>query len=281
MSKSTNTSVGFRRRTALVVDDNIHVQRAVAEIVRAVGFEPVVASSRKEAFSLCDRQAFDVAIVDKILVEGDDQNQDGIAILRHISKKNDGTVLALLTGYGKFSDAAQLSKDVGLVFSIEKQNPSYEEQIRDLMGKVADGPQESRKDGSSARMFCGNDHPTQWENKTKSCLEPAVGLIGLINLLDELALTCSPIFERLTDNGIQQTAVKSVVSGLYWSRGVGSAVVIVLAKDNLPEEIPRLETWPANLVIGEIYHQAKRKNLVAAILKCGGLEFSEFTLRRD
>lgn len=59
----------------------------LAQIVTEAGLAPVIASTRKEAVALSDRQAFDVAVVDKRLVEYDERNQDGLAILRHIGKK--------------------------------------------------------------------------------------------------------------------------------------------------------------------------------------------------
>ena len=281
MSKSSNTALGLRRRSVLVVDDNVGVQRAMAEIVTSMGFEPVLASSRKEAIAICDRRAFDVAFVDKRLVEHDEQNQDGLAILRHVRMKNEGAFLVLLTSYGDFGDSTKLSEDVGNFRTMDKKIPGYEEKVREYLGEVAARAPHVIKNGLSARIFCGQDDPTNWENHAKSFLNPVVGILGLMNLLDELAQTCAPILERPGDNGIERTDTKAVMTGLYWSRGIGEAVVIILAKDEIPDEIPRLDIWPPSLDFGEVLYQVKRKNLVGAIVKSTGANYSEFTVLRS
>jgi ActR/RegA family two-component response regulator len=277
------TTVGLRPKSVLIVDDNRNVQLTLIEIITEEGFKAITASSRKEAIALSDRQAFEVAFVDKRLVEYNHKNEDGFAILRHISKKNEGTHLVLLTGYGEYEDAVLLSKDIGAFKPMKKdvETAKMEEEIREVLKGVAARPQSDFKKGLSARIFCGQDVPGNWETRATSLLKPAGGLLGLMNFLDEIAQTCSPLLERPGDNGIQKTDTETVMGGLYWSRGVGEAVIILLAKDKLPDKVPQLDTWPPNLFPGEVLYQAKRKNLFGAIIKCSGVSHIEFTVPRS
>jgi ActR/RegA family two-component response regulator len=284
MSKQLNNTVGLRRKSVLIVDDNLNVQMTLTDIVTAAGFDSVIASSRKEAIAICDRRAFDVAFVDKRLVENDSRNQDGLAILRYINGKNEGTYSILLTGYGEFDDAVQLSDELSIFKPMRKslELAEMEEKIREALTKAAVYTRPALKNGSSIRIWCGNDAPGPWQNKAYASLsKPVVGILGLNNLLDDLAETCTPLLERANDNGIQKTETQATMAGLYWSRGVGSAVVVLLAKGKIPDTMPRLDTWPQTLQFESILYQLKRKNLVGAIVKCTGVGHTEFTVPRQ
>jgi CheY-like chemotaxis protein len=279
-------TVGLRHKSILVVEDNANVLKVLRETFTGAGFDTVTASSHAEAVALCDRRAFDVAFVDKRLVEGDVNNRDGLAIIRHISRKNEGTYLVLLTGYGEFEDVTELMGEDIVFRAMQKDMTSsrMKERIREALDKAAAHPSPEFKKGLSARIFCGQEVPGNWENKAKAFLNPAVGMLGLMNFLDEIAQTCSPLLERPGDNGIQRTDAEGVMAGLYWSRGVGEAVIILLAKDELPgipDGIPRLETWPPDIRPVEILYQAKRKNLFGAIIKCTGVGHTEFGVLRS
>jgi CheY-like chemotaxis protein len=278
------TTVGLRPKSVFIVEDNIGFQTDLVELVTEAGFEAVTAFKRKQAIALSDRRAFDVAVVDKVLVENDHQNQDGLAILRHIDRKKEGTYLILLTGQGEYEDTVQLDEEQVTVHRRMKKArriSEQSEQIREALHQGArHGPPEYRQ-GSASRMFCGQDAPGNWEVTARAFLKPAIELLQMANFFDELALTCRPLFERPDDNGIQPTGTEGVMAGLFWSRGVGEAVVILLARDDLPAVVPRLDAWPAELQTGEVIYQARRKNLVAGIVKCTGLDYTAFTVPRQ
>jgi ActR/RegA family two-component response regulator len=268
---------GLRRKSALVVDDNVNVQAALAKIAKAMGFDAMIAASRKEAFELIDRRAFDVAIVDMRLVEHDEKNRDGIAVLRHIKAKNEGTESILLTGYGKFRDAVEAVQEIHVSGILEKASDDLDEKLRELLVQASASSQARIKDVESIEIWCGDDDPVVWQSRTQNALKPPQFMI-LNSLLDELAKTCVPLLERVGDNGMQETTDKSV-AGLYWSRGVGEAVVVLLTRGDLPQETPRLPNWPSTLRLGnEALYRTKRKNLTGGIIKCEGIEPSEFSV---
>src|SRR4030095_11132304 len=126
---------GFRKKSILIVDDNHNVQTTMANIARALGFEAATAANRREATHLIDLQAFDVAIVDMRLVENDSRNRDGIAIIKYLRDKNEGTKSIFLTGWGEFSDATE-AYELDVFAAIGKRS-DMEDKIRSTLLKAA------------------------------------------------------------------------------------------------------------------------------------------------
>ncbi len=267
---------GFRKKTILIVEDNHNVLRSFGETARTLGFEVATASSRNEATALIDLQAFDVALVDKVLVEGDSRNRDGIAILRYLHDKNEGTKSILLTGQGVFADATEAAFDLHAFWAIEKGDPEMQEKMRRILIKAANS-EPNDKYQSSVRVWCGTDDPVEWGTRMSGLLRPSGGIKVLNSLLDDLAKTLHPMLRRETDNGIQNTSIPSVVAGLYWSRGVGSTVIVVICRGDLPSTIPMSKQWPEELRLSEPpLYRVNRKNLTGAVFKCEGLDNTEF-----
>src|SRR5207248_10604689 len=118
---------GLRRKSILIVDDSQRVQIYLAGIAKAVGLDVVTAPSLKESMAICDRRAFEVAFVDKRLVDLDEQNSDGIALINHIAAKSEGTRLVLLTGHGKYKDAIEVVNKSGAgIMERQVESPEWE-----------------------------------------------------------------------------------------------------------------------------------------------------------
>lgn len=273
---------GLRKKSVLIVDDNHNLQTNLTEIARTLGFDVATAASRREATGLIDLQAFDVAIVDMRLVENDSRNRDGIAVLKHLRDANEGTKSILLTAYGGFSDASEAAFDLR-AFAAIKKGPEMEEEIRSALIKAGQTEVED-KYSSPVSIWCGTDDPVEWGTRMNSLLKTSGGLPVFNSLLDLLAKTLHPLLRRETDNGIQKTSVPSVISGLYWSRGVGGSVVVLICRDELPATVPVSDHWPKELHLIQPpldIDIGKRKNLIGAILRCEGLDHTEFSVACD
>jgi ActR/RegA family two-component response regulator len=266
---------GLRKKSILIVEDNYNVQTLLAELARTLGFDVTTAASRREATRVIDLQAFDIAIVDMRLVESDTRNRDGIAILKYLRDKNEGTKSIFLTGYGEFSDAIEAAYEVKAFYVMEK-GPQMEEKYRSTLLKAANTePQNKYK--SSVSIWSGTDDPVQWGTRMSAVLKPSGGIQVLNDLLDELAKTLHPLFRRATDNGLQKTDDASLIAGLYWSRGVGGPVIVAISREQLPSPIPISNQWPKELrPIDPPLYEASKKNLSAAIIKCDGVDNTEF-----
>src|SRR5437763_810982 len=97
-------TISLRRKTLLVVDDNALVQTALRRLGEGVGYSVTTVASRAEAIEEIGRCRFDVALVDMRLVEGDQNNHDGLAIIKHIHDQGEDTRTYMLTGYGQLRD---------------------------------------------------------------------------------------------------------------------------------------------------------------------------------
>jgi CheY-like chemotaxis protein len=63
------------------------------------GYDVCSASSREEALQMLESQPCDVAVVDVRLDEADEDNRDGLLLMREINERFPGTAVIILTGY--------------------------------------------------------------------------------------------------------------------------------------------------------------------------------------
>jgi CheY-like chemotaxis protein len=276
MMPETLNKSGLRKKSVLAVDDNRNIQILLTEIAESLGLDAVTASSLREARAMCDRRAFDVAFIDRCLAEHDKQNRDGIILLRYILSKNEGTRSTLLTGLSDFRDATEAVNELGAGIMEKRPDiPEWEIRLREAMSQSAANSRLVPTLETSTRLFCGDVDPVVWQNKTKQVLK-SKDMLEFIHLLDQLAETCAPLLERSIDNGMQKTPDSSAMVGIYWSRGIGEAVAILLTQGKPPAEIPRLENWPAGLRLEEILYQANHEQIYATIVKCTGVAPKDF-----
>src|ERR1700760_1823934 len=84
----------------LIVED-IPENRSTYEIALSTDGHMVdVAQSRTEALLLLRRKSYDVALVDLRLVENDESNMEGLAVLDALHASGEGTALLVLSGHG-------------------------------------------------------------------------------------------------------------------------------------------------------------------------------------
>lgn len=271
--------IGLRKRSILVVDDNEPLRTMLHSIAESMGFEVTAASTRQQAFAAIDRRRFEVVLSDMRLVENDPLNRDGLGILAYVSQRKEGTHGYLLSGYGQWKDAADAGKVNAKVLTKHDKAALTEGEVREALTFEIEQTSHSRH-LRGVRAFCGNENSVQWEDKANSTLHPK-GMQTMSHLLDELILTCDPILERPEDDGMTKVDT-NVLAGLYWSRGLGEAVVIVIASAKIPNPLPRAASWPADLVIHEgtpLYDPAKM-NLVTAVFRASGVDHTSFSVAR-
>ena len=83
----------------LVVEDLPDVQATICGIIEDAGYSTCAASSREEALKLLNTLHIHVAVLDIRLDESDEDNQDGILLMREIADKYPSVVTIMLTGY--------------------------------------------------------------------------------------------------------------------------------------------------------------------------------------
>jgi DNA-binding NtrC family response regulator len=92
----------MNKGTLLLVDDDRHLLHSMAEWLRLQGFQVETAASAAEAQATLARKAFDVALVDVRLGEG-----DGFEVLAHCRQHHPAMYVILVTGYGTVDTAIE------------------------------------------------------------------------------------------------------------------------------------------------------------------------------
>ncbi len=83
----------------LVVDDIPDVRVTLSGLLSDEGYDVRSASSREEALQLVDAEHFDVAVLDIRLDETDEDNRDGLLLMREIKVLDPAAAIIILTGY--------------------------------------------------------------------------------------------------------------------------------------------------------------------------------------
>lgn len=103
-------------KSILVVEDNPHVRRAVADSLKDVGHAVAEVARGAEALDLVQRRPFDLVLVDYLMPD-----MKGDEVARHVQARRPGLPVAYLTAYadfmkltGKARDAILIPKPIGL-----------------------------------------------------------------------------------------------------------------------------------------------------------------------
>ena len=117
------------RGTVLIVDDDVKVLRALADILKSRKFDVQTAPSGKEGLRAIANVNLDAVLLDLVLGK-----EDGLDILRRAAEIKPGLPVIMLTGHGTIAKAVEAVK-VGAFDFLEK-------------------PVESEKSSSSSKTPC-------------------------------------------------------------------------------------------------------------------------------
>lgn len=270
--------IGLRKKSLLLVEDNLGVQETIKQIAEEIGFCVICANDRKSATELIKNRFFDVAVFDKRLVENDESNSDGLTVLKLVSSLNKSTYTILMTGYGKYSDAVELQDYVKRF--VEKK-PSPLEMANLLYTELTNAINEIQCTKNMIRseaLFFGENNPVVSMDKALHILAPRNGASTLSNLIEILMITMVPVKPFLTLDNIIYCQENKNIKGLFWSFGIGQAVIVVISKsiDIHPQDIDTVDEWPDNLVVKDVIYTKNEKNLCASIFSCSGVYLKDF-----
>ena len=268
-------TIGLRKNSLLVVDDMLSSRNELRDIGVTEFFDVTTAASHREAAEAIRRRCFDAALVDMRLYAGDDNNKEGLRIVEHLAELKEGTAFALLTNVGSFEDAAEAQ--LYGARAIPKRDPKFIEIVRRYLRDVAEAQPSKRLNPNSA--WSGGDHPDLWSTNAKIILSPRGDVGVIIDLMKAFLLTCDPIRERTNGLGLKKLQDLPALAGLYWSRGLGEAIAVVVARDEIPSPVPAPLAWAPAEVQNEMY-RTTRRNLVGAIFRCSGVGPEDFPVKR-
>jgi len=100
--KITGREKTMCKGSLLLVDDDLHVLKSMADWLRGEGFDVVEAATLKIATDAIDSHAFDLAICDIRLTDG-----DGFQFLSYCREHHPSLFVILMTGYGSVETAVE------------------------------------------------------------------------------------------------------------------------------------------------------------------------------
>jgi two-component system cell cycle sensor histidine kinase/response regulator CckA len=106
--------IGGESETILIVEDDLSVRRALADVLQQNGYEVLLASSGVEAMGVFSqhRDEVDLVLCDMVLTD-----TDGRRVLREITRIRPGIEGVLLTGYPLGENTKELTTRAGFVWS--------------------------------------------------------------------------------------------------------------------------------------------------------------------
>jgi CheY-like chemotaxis protein len=189
-----------------------------------------VAKDLASAERLIDSTKFAVAFVDVGLDIADDQNVDGLRVMEKIRTIGDETSIVVVTGRSG-QDVLPITRDAIKKYRAYNTFGKSEVGPDEIEQLLNGGLQAYRNQTAHGRMDArdsirGTADGSVWDYRVTE----AVGFAGesgkFYDFLDQLLAQYLPLIARRTVDQAQVDAGKRLVYGEYWSRAVGSALLV-------------------------------------------------------
>jgi CheY-like chemotaxis protein len=270
----------------LVVDDLPDWRATLAGILRDEGYEVCVAGDRQQALRLLEAERFHLAVLDVRLDEADEDNREGLELMRQIKAYDPTTAVIILTGYAdvRMVQDALRPQANGLPFAysfVEKPNSqeliefvrrAFQREIRINWDLVIHADDTFQKLLARLRF---TDRPE---------LPPRQLQLEVDELLRKLFFTCAEITLYPLEQGFSGSVVFRV-EPRYSHRGRGESVVAKIAEWPLIEREGRNFARAVQGVVGghrlpQRLEYARTRSLAGLVYSFAGLGeatgFAEF-----
>jgi CheY-like chemotaxis protein len=257
----------------LVVDDLPDWRATLSGILLDEGYEVCVAGDRQEALRLLAAKRFHLAVLDVRLDEADEDNREGLELMRQIKAYDPTTAVIILTGYAdvRMVQDALRPQANGLPFAysfVEKQNSqeliefvrrAFQREIKINMDLIIHSDDTFQKLLARLRF---TDRPE---------LPPSQLHLEVDELLRKLFFTCGEITLYPLEQGFSGSVVFRV-EPRYRHRGLGESVVAKIAEWPLIEREERNFARAVQGVVGG--HRLPQRLDLARTRSLGGLVYS-------
>lgn len=257
----------------LVVDDLPDWRATLSGILLDEGYEVCAAGDRQEALRLLKAERFHLAVLDVRLDESDEDNREGLELMRQIKAYDPTTAVIILTGYAdvRMVQDALRPQANGLPFAysfVEKPNSqeliefvrrAFQREIRINWDLVIHSDDTFQKLLARLRF---TDRPE---------LPPSQLRLEVDELLRKLFFTCEEISLYPLEQGFSGSVVFRV-EPRYRHRGLGESVVAKIAEWPLIEREERNFARAVQGVVGG--HRLPQRLDLARTRSLGGLVYS-------
>lgn len=236
----------------LVVDDLPDVRSTASGLLRDAGYFTRAAASRAEALTLLAQERFHVAILDVRLDESDEDNREGMDLLRDIHQRYPMVAVIMLTGYADaemvreaLQPAPGRSPACGVVFKQEmttlpeQVRAAFENVLRLNLDLRIEDPHHSIPELAARIRFLVEQSPA---------LEETIQQIH--EVFGRLFFECERIALGPIQQGFSGAAVFHVTP-VYRERGEGQSVVVKVGnRQEIGAEIANYERYVRGIVGG-------------------------------
>jgi CheY-like chemotaxis protein len=257
----------------LVVDDLPDWRATLSGILLDEGYEVCVAGDRQEALRLLAAKRFHLAVLDVRLDEADEDNREGLELMRQIKAYDPTTAVIILTGYAdvRMVQDALRPQANGLPFAysfVEKPNSkeliefvrrAFQREIRINWELVI------HSDDTFQKLLAGLRFTHRPE------LPPSQLQLEVDELLRKLFFTCEEITLYPLEQGFSGSVVFRV-EPRYRDRGLGESVVAKIAEWPLIEREGRNFARAVQGVVGG--HRLPQRLDLTRTRSLGGLVYS-------
>jgi CheY-like chemotaxis protein len=224
----------------LIVEDELDWCRIYEDVAVAHGMHTIrAAHDLSGAEALLDTMKFAVAFVDIGLDVNDDRNIDGLRVMAKIREMGDETAIIVVTGRsGK--DVLPITRDALKLydaFDTVGKVPLDPDHIAGLLTGGLEAYRTATGNQKDEHALHGTRESWDWEYEMLQAIPVRGGAVGLHDLLNRLVGRFLPLVATSDSRGLSLESGTSVAHGAYWSRAVGSAVLITFGPTQAMEAL--------------------------------------------
>ena len=265
----------------LIVEDDGAWAGAYQRVAGRLGVRATVVRDLAEARGRLEREAFAMAFVDIRLDEHDDKNIDGLRVLEFMRDLGDHTRAVVATGHGTLAIGRDAVRKYDAFDVLEKQefDPAG---IADLMRRgLEDYRRGLPKEREPVREFLrGNVASSHWDDRVLRATHPRGGVATLYKFLEDLFVEFLPAVRRSAGEPAVVDEKWQVVTGEYWSRAMGEAILLVFgARENVDHaRSPALgDGVLGHYRVGKTLSEQSHANLSGVVLELSGSAREHFS----
>jgi CheY-like chemotaxis protein len=228
----------------LIVEDDPNFRKSLINGFTRAGFRADAAATVAEAKSLIGLCSYHVALIDIMLDGNATSNREGIEVIKYLRWLREDTQPLVLSGQDDIPLVRDLLRKYGAVDYVAKKEVLEKgkgfafllEQVTTYLAGI-DSHAEAKDWRELSDILSGGLSEQIFVNE---CLRSMKFNGGFENLRASLVTACRHLRPLLPPNG-ESTGVRpkpssQVLSSVFWSRGQGTAVEIIMYGIRIPEE---------------------------------------------
>jgi CheY-like chemotaxis protein len=231
----TVTSSVLHNRNILIVEDTKMWAGVLERAARATAATSVwTAASYAEAVDAIARLSFAAALIDVNLDEDDDQNVDGLRVMKDLRSSGDATKIIMVTGR-EGRDIVSISRTALKEFEAFDAVAKGQVGPAELMTLVEAALLAHSEDWARRRpavhdFLRGSRESWEWDHEMLQKVTIRGGVSILYKFLDDLFGAFVPAVATSPGRGCELDPTRGVVSGLFWSRAAGKPILIYFGR---------------------------------------------------